>query len=191
MHNEQKLYCERVKRQFPEYFVAGTRVLDIGSLDINGNNRYLWYGGEIDYTGIDVGPGPNVDIVMSGHVFRSEKPFNVVISTECLEHNKTWQETIFNAHRLLHDGGLMLLTMAGYGRPEHGTFQSHPSCSPHTHEHYENITTEMLLEGLKRWFERPIEEVFSRFSIEYDSANQDLYLWGKKKPAGPISLFNQ
>ena len=43
-HHAQRLFFTRVKHRFPERF-DGCSVLDIGSLDINGNNRYLFNGG--------------------------------------------------------------------------------------------------------------------------------------------------
>ena len=58
-HHAQRLFFTRVKHRFPERF-DGCSVLDIGSLDINGNNRYLFNGGT--YIGIDVGQGRNVDV---------------------------------------------------------------------------------------------------------------------------------
>ena len=40
-HKEQRDFLLSVKKQFPERF-ENCDVLDIGSLDINGNNRYLF-----------------------------------------------------------------------------------------------------------------------------------------------------
>jgi hypothetical protein len=62
-HAAQMEFVGRVKAAFPDFF-AGTRVLDIGSLDINGSVRPLFRGGT--YTGIDVAAGPGVDIVCQG-----------------------------------------------------------------------------------------------------------------------------
>lgn len=40
-HEAQIKYLLQVKSKFPERFI-NCRVLDIGSLDLNGNNRYLF-----------------------------------------------------------------------------------------------------------------------------------------------------
>lgn len=40
-HKTQILWCKKIKKEYPQYFVS-KRVLDIGSLDINGNNRGLF-----------------------------------------------------------------------------------------------------------------------------------------------------
>ena len=53
-HQEQINFCKSVKEFMPDFF-KGVSVLDIGSLDINGNNRYLF--DNYDYTGIDIGEG--------------------------------------------------------------------------------------------------------------------------------------
>ena len=67
-HEEQTVFCKGVKARFPEFF-KWTKVLDIGSMDINGNNRYLFEG--CAYIGCDLGDGENVDIVCPGHEFVS------------------------------------------------------------------------------------------------------------------------
>ena len=48
-HTNQILYCESVKAKYPQFF-KGVKVLDIGSLDINGSNRYLFENS--DYLGM-------------------------------------------------------------------------------------------------------------------------------------------
>lgn len=40
-HKAQITYCNQIKQLYPEYFI-GKNVLDVGSMDINGNNRYLF-----------------------------------------------------------------------------------------------------------------------------------------------------
>ena len=65
-HPEQAVFCNSVKNQFSQKF-SNADVLDIGSLDINGNNRYLF--SNCTYTGVDIGQGKNVDVVSKGHEF--------------------------------------------------------------------------------------------------------------------------
>ena len=50
-HQSQVDYCLSVKSRFPGHFRRKS-VLDAGSLDINGNNRYLF--DDCQYVGIDV-----------------------------------------------------------------------------------------------------------------------------------------
>lgn len=52
-HQEQSDFCRRLVFRWPHLFDS-KKVLDCGSLDINGNNRYLFRGGS--YIGIDIQP---------------------------------------------------------------------------------------------------------------------------------------
>jgi len=145
-HLEQKVFCEEVKNKFPDHFYK-QKVLDVGSLDINGNNRYLFEDSE--YIGVDIGPGPNVDVVMKAHEYDApDASFDVVISTECFEHDLFLVKTIKNIMRLLKSGGLFLFTCATTGRHEHGTLAYDSASSPFTVEimgwdnYYKNLTQE-------------------------------------------------
>jgi len=177
-HQEQKDWCELVKAAHPEYFI-GTRVLDIGSLDINGNNRYLF--DNCDYTGIDIGQGPNVDVVCSGHLYQSEDKFDVVISTECFEHDKFYAETLRNAYSLLKKGGLLLFSCAAPGRPEHGTTRTSPKDSPFTTDYYKNLRQEDIekvfcVDGIDTML-----DIFSQYKFKTRKEfPQDLYFYGIK-----------
>lgn len=173
-HQAQKDFCANVRKRFPQFF-AGVRVVDIGSLDINGNNRELFTDSE--YCGIDLGPGPNVDIVGRAHECAIEdESQDVVISTEALEHDAECPETLRAALRWLRPGGLLLLTCAGPGRAEHGTRRSEPGASPFTQEFYHNLTVAEITESLQ------VDEAFSSF--EFDEVPGDLRFWGIKAGAG-------
>jgi SAM-dependent methyltransferase len=173
-HREQVEWCELVKYAHDEFFV-GTSVLDIGSLDINGNNRYLFE--QCNYTGIDIGEGSNVDVVCSGHLFKSDDLFDVVISTECFEHDEHWQQTLKNViNNLLKDGGLFLFSCAAPGRPEHGTKRTSPKDSPFTNDYYRNLSEADIRSVLD------CDALFSnyKFKTRIDFP-QDLYFYGIKK----------
>jgi SAM-dependent methyltransferase len=173
-HREQREWCELVKYAHDEFFV-GTSVLDIGSLDINGNNRYLFE--QCNYTGIDIGEGKNVDVVCSGHLFKSNDLFDVVISTECFEHDEHWEQTLKNViNNLLKDGGLFLFSCAAPGRPEHGTKRTSPKDSPFTNDYYRNLSESDIRSVLD------CDAIFSnyKFKTRIDFP-QDLYFYGIKK----------
>ena len=175
-HREQIEWCELVKYAHPEYFV-GTNVLDIGSLDINGNNRYLFE--QCDYTGIDIGDGPNVDLVIEGHLHRTDKDnkYDVVVSTECFEHDKHWELTLKNVMKnLLSKGGLFLFSCAAPGRPEHGTKKTSPKDSPFTTDYYRNLSEEDIRGVLD------CNKLFKEYKFKTRSTfPQDLYFYGIKK----------
>jgi autotransporter strand-loop-strand O-heptosyltransferase len=118
-HKEQREFCERVRQKFPEHF-RNKKVLDIGSLDVNGNARYLF--DNCSYIGLDLGEGKNIDVVCVGHIYDApDEYFDTIISTETFEHDMFYEKTISNVIRMLKPGGLFLFTCAAPGRPEHGT----------------------------------------------------------------------
>jgi len=154
MHKEVKEFCEGIKKRFPEYF-RGKNVLDCGSLDINGNNRYLFT--NCNYLGIDICEGKNVDVITPVSEFKPERSFDVVMSTEMLEHDSNWMGSLQNMYFMTRYGGLLLFTAAGTNRPEHGTNKENPWDSPKTNDYYQNITVDMIVDALElrsfSWFE--------------------------------------
>ena len=82
-HHQQQEFCRKISEAFPNYFI-GKKVLDIGSLDINGNNRFFLQ--NCNYIGLDVGEGPNVDVVQVAHLYDTpDNYFDLIISTEFFE----------------------------------------------------------------------------------------------------------
>lgn len=103
--------------------IAGKRVLEVGALDVNGSPRGLVeLLAPASYIGVDIRPGPKVDRICdaSGLVdaFGADS-FDVVISTEMLEHAKDWRGAISNMKRVLAPGGLLLITTRSPGFPRH------------------------------------------------------------------------
>ncbi len=145
MHKEVKRFCLSVKYEHPGFF-KNTSVLDCGSLDINGNNRYLF--DNCNYIGIDIVKGKNVDIVTRVHEFKTDFQFDCVISTEMLEHDEFFADSLNIMFNLISPGGLLLITAAGYGREEHGTHKIKPEDSPLTRDYYKNVDVPMLLQRL-------------------------------------------
>lgn len=147
---------------FPDYF-RYVNVIDVGSLDINGNNKGLFR--KSSYTGIDIVNGKNVDIVGLAHEMLPKiRPCNykyfypahtfefawwdVIISTEALEHDKYYEKTLLSMYQKLKSGGLMLITCAGDGRKEHGTTQNESWASPGTNDYYQNLSNSMFAKVL-------------------------------------------
>jgi SAM-dependent methyltransferase len=163
-HPAQVDYCNSIKSKFPKYF-KNTKVVDFGSLDINGSNREFFE--DCDYTGIDIGPGKNVDIVCVAHEYAApDNTYDVVISTEMFEHDRFLYLSLPNMIRVLRPGGLFLFTCAGPGRGEHGTRRSEPHNSPLTigmmgdwPDYYENVDENKIRSILN------IESLFSGFSF--------------------------
>jgi len=187
-HEEQIWYCESIRDKFPGNF-KNKIVLDVGSLDINGNNKYLFT--NCDYIGLDVGPGPNVDIVSPCHLYEKEdETFDTIISTNCFEHDMHWRESFKKIVKLLKPNGMFLFSCAAPGMIEHGTFRTTPENSPLTTQigeewgnYYRNISEKDLREVLN------LEEIFQKYMVDEHHEIQlnplrslnDLYFFGIKK----------
>lgn len=174
-HREQSAYIASVKEQYPRFFQGG-RVLEIGSLNINGTVRQFFNADE--YIGVDVGEGPGVDVAISGHEYDSTEPFDCVISCECFEHNPFWKETFLNMVRLCKRGGLIVFTCATTGRPEHGTERTTPQDSPLTiargWSYYLNLTEEDFVSAID------FDELFLEYEFLTNEQSCDLYFKGVK-----------
>ena len=142
-------------------FFEYRRVVEFGSLDINGSVRKFFR--DCDYTGIDLAPGPGVDVVSAAKDWSPEpgsRPVDVVVSTEMLEHDCEWRESLANMARVLRPAGLKILTCAKTGREAHGTITAHSACSPLTvamggerAEYYRNLTQADIESAIDRVFE--------------------------------------
>jgi hypothetical protein len=116
MHWECFTFFEQCR--LPSLISSNTlSVLDVKSYDINGPLKYLFPNS--DYTGHDLAEGPNVDIVVSGAEFNTDKRYDITLSCECFEHNPQYLLTFQNMIKLTKDYGLVVFTYATRGRPEH------------------------------------------------------------------------
>jgi SAM-dependent methyltransferase len=177
-HQAQIDYCLWVKNKFPEFF-KNTRVVDFGSLDINGSNRRFF--DDCEYTGLDIGAGNNVDIVTRAHEYHApDAHYDVVVSTEMFEHDKYLHLSLPNMVRVLRPGGLFFWTCATTGRHEHGTRRTEPSASPFTSQagdgwddFYENVDQAKVRQILD------IDALFSEHA--FDVLGCDIRFYGIKK----------
>jgi SAM-dependent methyltransferase len=113
-HDSVKSYVEK---WVTELDLSKRKVLDIGSYDVNGKNKD-WFTGE--YIGLDFREGPNVDVVSnSWSIPYDDQSFEVIVSTEMLEHDEFPAATFKEIGRLLKPKGFVILTARGPGYPEH------------------------------------------------------------------------
>jgi SAM-dependent methyltransferase len=173
MHVEVHQFVSQVKQMLPQYF-QDKKVLEVGSLNINGSVRI--YFDNCDYTGIDLAEGPGVDKIISIHELNEPETYDVVISTEMLEHDKHWQTSLRQMYSNVKPGGLFILTCAAPERPEHGTTRTSPQDSPFTTDYYRNISAEDFMGVLKR-------DEFQDAHLQYIRGQQDLMFWGVKNLA--------
>jgi hypothetical protein len=151
-----------------DYF-AGWAGLDIGGRDVNGTAR-AWFPHTV-WQGLDIRPGPGVDIVADATVWEATEPaWSFVLSTECLEHVEHWRGIIRAAASALHREGpqLAFFTAASLGRGAHGASGEH---TPPPGEWYGNVDPNDLREELGKYFE------FT--AVRYNPDPGDVYAWAQ------------
>ena len=176
MHPVQQRWCEQLKKCLPMYF-KDKKVLDVGSLDINGNNKYLFE--NCEYTGLDVISGKNVDIVSIAHEYGIvDISYDVVFSTNSLEHDLYYQLTLQKMIDLLRKKGFLFFSVATSWH-EHGTNKTTPNQSGTSQmgEEWENYYKNLSEEDVRKVID--IDKIFSQY--EFSIEDRDLRFWGIKK----------
>jgi hypothetical protein len=109
--------------------IGGARVLEAGAYNYNGSVRgYFEALNPASYCGTDAQPGPGVDVTcpaerlpeLLGH------GWDIVVSTEMLEHALDWRGAVRGMTVALAPGGFLLLTTRSNGFPYH----------PHPEDHW-------------------------------------------------------
>jgi len=105
---------KREMRRFSKLYLDpndSLRVLDIGSLDVNGSHRRYFLNPKWEYVGLDIKAGRNVDVV-------AEDPycyplpsgsFDAVISGQTIEHVEDVHRFVLEARRLLKKDGVLCI----------------------------------------------------------------------------------
>lgn len=188
MHEEARNFTLYIKSKFPQYFENYRFVLDVGSADINGNNMFLF--NNCIYISNDVVPSKNVIIVSeTSKLPFSDASFDIIISTECFEHDMNYKKSFQKIIKLLKPGGLFVFTCATNGRAEHGTLRTSPSESMTTRydnewaNYYKNLTDDDVIEA----FEEDIE-LFSQYCFYENTKSHDLYFWGIKNSQSSVKI---
>lgn len=104
--------------------VRARSVLEVGSMNVNGSLRgHVISLGPSSYVGVDFMAGRGVDVICDASRLEQhfgKSVFDVVISTEMLEHAEDWRGAINSMKSVLRPGGIFLLTARGPGFPLHG-----------------------------------------------------------------------
>lgn len=158
MHAEVERFLTDCKARFPAFFASPSRVLDVGSFDVNGSPR-RWFDAGCAYLGVDCRPGPGVNLVADARQLPFQTGFfDCVVSTEALEHAKDWRAVLREMLRLARTGGLVAMTAACPPRPAHGMEEFGQDGG-----HYENVDPEVV-----RTFSKGL------MIFEVDSVNGDV-----------------
>jgi SAM-dependent methyltransferase len=140
-------------------------ILEVGSKFVNGSVRPIiaTLANPLSYLGVDVSEGKYVDMVVPAEKLVEkfgENVFDIVISTEMLEHVYDWKIVIDNLKRIVRPGGTLIVTTRSIGAAYHAF--------PYDFWRYEP---------------EDMRTLFSDFMIEllhYDSENVGVWLKAKK-----------
>jgi SAM-dependent methyltransferase len=140
MHTEALAWVERFATDQP------VSVLALGDRDINGTCRPLFPAAR--YTGLDIAPGPGVDIVADAATWNPHgRRWDLVLATELFEHTDQWPAICATAFRALRPGGRFIVTTAAPGRPPHSGIDGN---ALRFGEYYANVTPEDLRLALEQ-----------------------------------------
>lgn len=113
-------WCNEWVEKASAYWNKEAEILDVGTGGVlhNGTVREICRLTGKTYTGTDMQASEGVDVVINAENilahFGPEK-FDVVISTEMLEHCEPWREAVFNMLSVLKLNGILVLTTRSKG----------------------------------------------------------------------------
>lgn len=113
-------WCLDFVRDSLQWWPVDASVLEIGSRNVNGSPRDVCAGRFSKYLGVDLEMGPGVDLIMNGEELDLPERYDVVISTEMLEHAHDWRRALLCAMNYVDIGGILVLTTRCPG------FEYHP-----------------------------------------------------------------
>jgi SAM-dependent methyltransferase len=104
--------------------VAGKRVIEVGSRNVNGSaRRFIESLRPAEYVGVDIEAAPEVDVICDIEKLCEKfdaETFDLVVTTEVLEHVRDWRLAVFNLKRMCRPGGVVIVTTRSYGFAYHG-----------------------------------------------------------------------
>lgn len=108
-----------IKKFLEEHDMKGKKVLDVGSLDVNGSLKEDFK--DYDYTGVDMREGANVDVVLNGHDLSKhfKQEFDLVLCFDTLEHDDLFWLTVAEMRKVLKSGGWLIIGTPSINHPIH------------------------------------------------------------------------
>jgi SAM-dependent methyltransferase len=171
--------------------VRGKSVLEVGARDVNGSVRPMIEAlGPSRYVGVDIESGPGVDLICDAGDLRErfgDEAFDVLISTEVLEHVRDWRRVISNFKHVVKPNGVLVITTRSKG------FRYH--AYPHDYWRYEiedmrALFSDLSIEALEKDPEKPGVFMSARKPhpfTENDLTDYRLYSIVTRKPALTVS----
>lgn len=117
MHKGNVEWLMSIQERYGE-FLANSRLLEIGSLNVNGTSRT--YLKTKQHIGIDVLAGNCVDVQCDAEQTQFDpNEFDVLLSISMMEHNPRWREGLTHNLQWLRPHGLIVLSWGAEGNTKH------------------------------------------------------------------------
>jgi len=111
-------------RNFKKEEINGKKIIEVGSYNVDGSLRDIFKDwNPAEYIGVDIIDGPGVDLICRAENLLEKfgkEVFDIVISTELLEHVRNWRKAISNIKNICRPNGIILITTRSYGFGYHG-----------------------------------------------------------------------
>jgi SAM-dependent methyltransferase len=120
-HVSCTVFVARCLAKSPD-LAAQKRVLEVGSFKTQIRDIVMELR-PAEYLGVDYRIGPGVDSVVDAERLSdkfADERFDLILSTETLEHVRDWRAAVISIKRLCARGGAILLTTRSRGFPYHG-----------------------------------------------------------------------
>ena len=111
-------WCLELTNYVLDKIAVDARILEVGSRNVNGSVRGILEPKAMQYIGVDLCEGDGVDIALDVRNLREQfgdDKFDVVVSTEMLEHCHDWQEALYQMSSVLRQGGILIVTTRSPG----------------------------------------------------------------------------
>lgn len=112
-----------LKRNLFSQDVAGKLVIEVGAMNVNGSPRgTVMKLKPLEYWGVDCWLGSGVDVVCKADDLEQtfgRESFDVVLTTEMLEHVEDWRLVVNQLKLTVRKGGLLVMTTRSPGFPYH------------------------------------------------------------------------
>lgn len=149
MHAEAYEFCRYAAGKIGRYIdMSEASMLDVGGRNVNGSVHELFPVYSVTTT--DIIEGEGVDFVVDFSIKDIPKylswgsKFDIVISTEVLEHAPDWRNIVENMIESTKPGGWVVITCATTGRPPHSAIDGH-FLTDEDEEFYANVTDHDLV----------------------------------------------
>lgn len=108
-----------MKAVVDELELSDKTVVDMGSYDVNGTYRGLFPSVDItmggQYIGVDIIPGPNVDVIVGSDEWNAIEDVDAVISGQTIEHVADIPAFMAGIFRILKPGGVLCIIAPSEG----------------------------------------------------------------------------